>query len=92
MFCENRFGIKKNKISYFTCVVRTPAQFPEPYHSNHMIPHRVNYITSQWCSIGLFNKYLENVPTTIGGYTCVWHGEEEEVVPWLGGLSLCSHL
>ena len=40
MFYENRLGIKKSLIHLFTFVMNTGTKFREPYHSNHVIPHR----------------------------------------------------
>ena len=41
LFYENRMGIKKkkDKFAYLFCS-NTGTKFREPYHSNHVIPHR----------------------------------------------------
>ena len=41
LFYKNRLGIKKkcDKIVYLFCP-NTGTKFREPYHSNHVIPHR----------------------------------------------------
>ena len=42
MFYENRLGIKKSVISFVDLFCpKTGMEFREPYHSNHVIPHRV---------------------------------------------------
>ena len=44
MFCENRLGIKKSVISFvYLFCPNTGTKFREPYHSNHVIPHRDFY-------------------------------------------------
>ena len=41
MFYENRLGIKKSVISFvYSFCPNTGTKFREPYHSNHVIPHR----------------------------------------------------
>ena len=41
LFYENGLGIKKIVISFvYLFCLNTGTKFPEPYHSNHMIPHR----------------------------------------------------
>ena len=41
MFYENRLGIKKSVISFvYLFCPNTGTKFREPYHSNHVIPHR----------------------------------------------------
>ena len=43
LFYENRLGIKKSVISFvYLCCPNTGTKFRAPYHSNHVIPHRVN--------------------------------------------------
>ena len=42
MFCENRLGIKKSVTSFvYLFCPNTGTKFHEPYHSNHVIPHRL---------------------------------------------------
>ena len=42
LFYENRLGIKKIVISFvYVFCPNTGTKFREPYHSNHVIPHRV---------------------------------------------------
>ena len=44
MFYENRLGIKKIVISFvYVFCPNIGTKFREPYHSNHVIPHRVKY-------------------------------------------------
>ena len=50
LFYENQLGIKKSVIRLFTCIVK----FREPYHSNHVIPHRVIYAI-EFISMYLFS-------------------------------------
>ena len=41
LFYENRLGIKKSMIRFvYLCCPNTGTKFREPYHSNHVIPHR----------------------------------------------------
>ena len=41
LFYENRFGIKKSMISFvYLFCPKTGTEFREPYHSNHVSPHR----------------------------------------------------
>ena len=44
LFYENWLGIKKSvkKFAYLFCP-NTGTKFREPYHSNHVIPHRGYY-------------------------------------------------
>ena len=44
LFYENRLGIKKIVISFvYLFCPNTGTKFREPYHSNHVIPHRENF-------------------------------------------------
>ena len=44
LFYENRLGIKKIVISFvYLFCPNTGTKFREPYHSNHVIPHRDIY-------------------------------------------------
>ena len=41
LFYENRLGIKKSVISFvYLFCPNTGTKYHEPYHSNHVIPHR----------------------------------------------------
>ena len=49
MFFENRLGIKKSVKSFvYLFCPNTGTKFREPYHSNHVIPHRETVLTHPW--------------------------------------------
>ena len=53
LFYENRLGIKKIVISFvYVFCPNIGTKFREPYHSNHVIPHRVDgtYIVVEFVS------------------------------------------
>ena len=59
MFYENRLGIKKIVISFaYVFCPNTGTKFHEPYHSNHVIPHR-EYL--EYNIMGNSTNYILNV-------------------------------
>ena len=54
MFYENRSDIKKIVISFvYLFCPKTSTKFRDPYHSNHVIPHREYFFLSADFSMGI---------------------------------------
>ena len=77
MFYENRLGIKKSVIRFvYLFCPNTGTKFREPYHLNHVIPHRElrnnygNKLLQLCCNNDLYicNGRLNGDLT--GAYTC----------------------